>query len=160
MKDPKRSQYKYAKKPYRVSNWSAYEESLRSRGDLTIWLSEEALASWKAKTAGRPGGQRVYDKIAIETAITLRIVYHLALRQTEGFLDSVFRLLGVNLPVPDHTTMSRRGKLLGKIAFAPSKGSGPIQLLIDSTGLKIHVGALRKPPKRRAWRKLHLAVDR
>lgn len=127
---------------------------------MTIWLSEEALTSWKAQASGKPGGQRVYDKLAIETAVTVRIVYHLALRQTEGFLGSVFRLLGVSLPVPDHTTISRRAKKLGKLKLAPPDGKGPIHLLIDSTGLKIHVGHLRKPPKKRAWRKLHLAVDR
>jgi hypothetical protein len=160
VKYPKRSQYKYAKKPYKVRNWQEYEEGLRRRGDLTIWLSEEALRRWKAQTSGKPGGQQIYDNLAIETAVTVRMVYHLALRQTEGFLSSVFQLLGLNLPVPDHTTISRRGKLLGKVVFAPPKDNGPIHLLIDSTGLKIHVGHLRKPPKQRAWRKLHLAVDR
>ena len=156
---PKRSQYKYSKKPYTVRNWPEYEAGLRRRGDLTIWLSEGALARWKAKSSGKPGGQQVYDKLAIETAVTLSLVYHLALRQTEGFLCSIFQLLGLNLPVPDHTTISRRAKKLGKVAFAAAKRSGPIHLLIDSTGLKIHVGHLRKPPKQRAWRKLHLAVD-
>jgi len=157
---PKRSQYKYAKKPYKIRNWREYEKALRRRGDLTIWLSEEALASWKAKASGKPGGQKVYDELAIETAATVRLVYHLPLRQTEGFLSSVFQLLGLSLPVPDHTTISRRAKKLGKLKFSVPRGNGPIHLLIDSTGLKIHVGRLRKPPKQRAWRKLHLAVDR
>ena len=157
---PKRSQYKYAKKPYRVSNWPAYEKGLRSRGDLTIWLSEEALSSWKAKAGGKAGGQRVYDKLATKTAETIRMVYHLALRQTEGFLSSVFRLLELSLPIPDHTTISRRAKRLGKLVFTRTNWKGSVHLLIDSTGLRIHVGNLRKPPKRRSWRKLHLAVDR
>jgi len=73
MNYPKRSQYKHAKTPYRVSNWPAYEEGLRSRGDLTIWLSEEALGSWKAKSSGKPGGQRVYNNLAVETAVTIRM---------------------------------------------------------------------------------------
>jgi len=157
---PKRSQYKYAKKPYEISNWREYEEGLRRRGDLTIWLSEEALASWKAKASGKPGGQKVYDELAIETAATIRLVYHFPLRQTEGFLSSVFQLLELSLPVPDHTTISRRANKLGRLKFSLPGGNGPIHLLIDSTGLKIHVGQLRKPPKQRAWRKLHLAVDR
>jgi hypothetical protein len=157
---PKRNQYKYAKKPYRVCNWPAYERGLRSRGDLTIWLSEDALASWKAKASGKAGGQQVYDKLAIETAMTIRMVYHLALRQAEGFLGSVSRLLGLSLPVPDHATISRRARRLGKLVFTRTSWQGPVHLLIDSTGLRIHVGNLRKPPKRRSWRKLHLAVDR
>jgi len=160
MKYPKRSQYKYAKKAYKIRNWREYEEGLRQRGDLTIWLSVGALACWKAQSNGKPGGQQIYSLLAIETAVTIRMVYHLALRQTEGFLSSVFQLLGLNLPVPDHTTISRRAKTLGKVTFSSPKENGPIHLLIDSTGLKIHVGHLRKPPKQRAWRKLHLAVDR
>ena len=159
MNYPKRSQYKYAKKPYKIRNWREYEKGLRGRGDLTIWLSEEALASWKAKASGKPGGE-VYDELAIETAATIRLVYHLPLRQTEGFLSSVFQLLELSLPVPDHTTISRRAIKLGKLKFSLPRGNGPIHLLIDSTGLKIHVGQLRKPPKQRAWRKLHLAVNR
>ena len=69
MNYPKRSQYKYAKKPYKIRNWREYEKGLRGRGDLTIWLSEEALASWKAKASGKPGGQKVYDELAIETEL-------------------------------------------------------------------------------------------
>jgi len=157
---PKRSQYKYAKKPYKIRNWREYEEGLRRRGDLTIWLSDEALASWKAKASGKPGGQKIYDDLAIETAATIRLVYHLALRQTEGFLGSMFGLLQLSLPVPDHTTISRRAKKLGKLKFSLPRNNAPIHLLIDSTGLKIHVGQLRNPPQQRAWRKLHLAVDR
>jgi len=83
---PKRSQDKYAKKAYEIRNWREYEEGLRRRGDLTIWFSEEALSSWTAQANGKPGGQRLYDELAIETAATIRLVYHLPLRQTEGFL--------------------------------------------------------------------------
>ena len=159
MKYPKRSQYKYTKKTYRVRNWRAYEEGLRRRGDLTIWLSEEAIKAWRAPASGKPGGQRIYANIAIQTALTVRLVYHLALRQTEGFLRSLATQLELDIPIPDHTTLSRRTKKLGKIGFAPAASSRPIHILIDSTGLKIHVGNLRKPPKNRDWRKLHVAVN-
>ncbi len=87
------------------------------------------------------------------------MVFHLPLRQTEGFLRSLADMLEVELPIPDHTTLSRRLKALGEIPFRAVASSRSIHLLIDSTGLRIHVGNLRKPPKRRAWRKLHLAVD-
>lgn len=161
MKYPKRSQYKYAKKPYRVRNWHQYEAGLRRRGDLTIWITQAAIDSWHARPSGRPGGQRQYSRVAIETALTVRMVYHLALRQGEGFLGSIFDLLGLALLVPDHTTVSRRAKKLGRLPLsAPINGSKPVHLLIDSTGLRIRVGNVRKLPKRRAWRKLHLAVDR
>lgn len=87
------------------------------------------------------------------------MVFHLPLRQTEGFLKSLAGLLGLGLPIPDHTTLSRRLKKLGDIGSRRLASGQPIHLLIDSTGLRIHVGHLRKPPKRRVWRKLHLAVD-
>ncbi|MEE8325426.1 MAG: IS5 family transposase, partial [candidate division NC10 bacterium] len=102
---------------------------------------------------------RIYANIAIEAALTIRVVFHLPLRQTEGFLRALAEKLELSIPIPDHTTLSRRVKKLGKIPFYAAEGSRPIHLLIDSTGLRIHVGNLRKPPKNRAWRKLHLAVD-
>jgi hypothetical protein len=159
MKYPKRSQYKYAKSPYRVRNWPEYEARLRRRGDLTVWLSDDAINSWRAPTSGRPGGQRIYANVAIEVALTIRMVFHLPLRQTEGFLLSLAEKLALNIPIPDHTTLSRRLKTLGEISFPVVANDRPIHLLIDSTGLRIHVGNLRKPPKNRVWLKLHLAVD-
>ena len=157
---PKRSQYKYTKKPYRVRNWKTYEEGLRRRGDLTIWLSEDAITRWTARPSGKPGGQRIYTRIAIEAGLSVRMVYGLGLRQTEGFLGSLAQLLGLNIPIPDHTTLSRRAKGLGKVRFTSVAGNRAVHILIDSTGVKIHVGSLRRPPKFRAWRKLHLSVDR
>ena len=159
MKYPKRSQYKYAKSPYRIRNWAEYEAGLRRRGDVTVWLSDDAISSWRAPTSGRPGGQCIYGNIAIEAALTIRMVFHLPLRQTEGCLRSLADMLEVEIPIPDHTTLSRRVKTLGEIPFRAVASHRPIHLLIDSTGLRIHVGNLRKPPKRRAWRKLQLAVD-
>ena len=159
MKYPKRSQYKHAKSRYRVRNWREYEVGLQRRGDLTVWLSDAALDAWLAPPSGKPGGQRTYADIAIEAALTIRMVFHLPLRQTEGFLRSLARMLKVELPIPDHTTLSRRLKKLGEIPFRRLATDRPIHLLIDSTGLRIHVGHLQRPPKNRAWRKLHLAVD-
>ncbi len=112
MKYPKRSQHKHSKSPYRVRNWSEYEAGLRRRGDLTVWLSDDALDAWRAPASGKPGGQRTYADIAIEAALTIRMVFHLPLRQTEGFLRCLAELFEVDLPVPDHTTLSRRLKKL------------------------------------------------
>ena len=117
MRYPKRSQYKYAKSRYRIRNWPEYEAGLRNRGDLTVWLSDAALDAWRAPASGKPGGQRTYSDLAIEAALTIRMVFHLPLRQTEGFLRSLADLLELGLPIPDHTTLSRRLKKLGNLRF-------------------------------------------
>ena len=89
------------KTKYRVRNWREYERGLRSRGDVTIWLSEEAIAAWTPPNNGLRGGQRRYSNLAILTALTLRVVFRLPLRQTEGFLDSLLSLMGLDLKAPD-----------------------------------------------------------
>ena len=124
------------KKKYRIRNWREYERGLRSRGDVTIWLSEDAIAAWVPPKNGLRGGQRRYSNLAVRTALTLRVVFSLPLRQTEGFLDSLLRLMGLNLKAPDHTTLSRRNQI---VAVPPLTRSydGPIDLIVDSTGLKI-----------------------
>ena len=128
---------------------------------MTVWFDEEAIANWKADKTGKPGGQRVYSDMAIETGLVVRMVYKLAYRQTEGFLHSMASLLGLGIEIPDYSTLCRRSRLLRKKLRIPKGASNqPIQLMIDSTGLRIHVGTARKPPKQRAWRKLHIAVLR
>ena len=148
---------------YRVTNWPEYERSLVQRGDITIWLSPAAIKSWNAKPSGRRGAPRKYSDLAIETALTLRLVFHLPLRQTEGFLNSLFALMGLDLSAPDHTTLSRRSKQLNvKLRRIPTKGA--IHLIVDSSGLSI-VGegewASAKYGKRgkRGWKNLHIGVD-
>jgi hypothetical protein len=93
---------------YRFRNWPQYEAGLKRRGDLTLWLDEAAIAGWQAPRRTTPGGQALYSDLAIELVLTLRLVFHLALRQAEGFVASVLRLLGLELPVPDHTTSHGR----------------------------------------------------
>ena len=117
----KRSQQKYVQKTYRVRNWNEYETGLRDRGSLTVWLgiTNGKLANWDAPRPKRrrPGRQPKYSDQAIETTVTLGMVFGLASRQTEGFLRSLLTLLGLSNEVPDHTTISRRKAKLGKIAF-------------------------------------------
>lgn len=160
-KYPQRNQLKYTKKPYRVRNWNEYEAGLRRRGDLTIWFSDDSIRAWHPPVGGKPGGQRRYSDMAIETALTVRAVYGLALRQTEGFLRSIAKLLQLEIQTPDHSTLSRRSSMLKAPVKKASTGDGPLHILIDSTGLKAHRG--RTPPadirNRRTWRKLHLVVD-
>ena len=157
----KRSQAKYVRKSYRTTNWTEYEAALRQRGSVTVWISEEELRGWGPPERGqrRPGGQQRYSNHAIETALTVGMVFHLALRQTEGFPQSLFSLLDVDCRAPDHTTISRRARKRGKLPICSAAGSKPVHILVDSTGLSIHVGNLRKPPRNRDWRKLHLAVN-
>ncbi len=147
----KRSQRKYVQKTYSVRNWSEYETGLRARGSLTVWLAhtEGKLASRDAPRPKRrkPGRPRKYSNHAIETAVTLGMVFRLASRQTEGFMRSLLALLGLDNDVPDHTTISRRKARLGKLAFNEKRGERPIHVLIDSSGLSVHVGQLRNPPK-------------
>ena len=155
----KRTQRKYRTR-YKISNWRTYEAGLRQRGSVTIWITEAAKRGWYHRGHRKPGGKRVYSDAAIETFWMISVVYGLPLRQTEGIIESLFDLAAVSLPVPDHSTVSRRVRRLDKVPPAPRKSDGPIHLLVDSSGLKIHVGSARRPPKRRAWRKIHLAVDR
>ena len=149
---------------YRIRNWSAYNASLVKRGSITVWVDEEALAGWQATSPEQRqrGGQYDYSDAAITLLLILKSVYHLTLRETEGFAQSLFELMGVDLPVPDYTTLSRRG---GKLSVSlPVQSSEPIHLVMDSTGLKVYGEGEWKVrqhgySKRRTWRKLHLGVD-
>ena len=149
---------------YRVGNWRAYERGLVSRGDVTLWLSPDARAGWGVPPSGRPGGQQRFSDLAIETALTLRLVFHLPLRQTEGFVRSILTVMRASLDAPDHTTLSRRSQSLD-VAVHNIPATGPLHLIVDSTGLSV-VGegewAAAKHGGRgtRGWKKLHLGVDR
>ena len=126
---------------HKVTNWPAYDASLRQRGSLTIWFSDEAITSWRAEPRTTRGGQPWYSELAILTALTLRAVFRLAYRQTEGLIGSLMRLLGLDLAVPDHTTLCRRAETLEVPRPRSSAGTGgdtgPMHPLVDSTGLKL-----------------------
>jgi transposase len=148
---------------YRVINWSEYEASLIRRGSVTFWFSEDAIANWKPDISSKSrGGQQQYSELAIQTCLTMRLIYGLALRQTEGFVNSLIGLLGADINCPDHTTMSRRTANLEVITDS-LKQDGHIDILIDSTGLKVFGMGQWCEEKhgrgRRIWKKLHLAVD-
>ena len=153
----------------KVTNWPAYDASLRQRGSLTVWFTEEAIASWRAEPRTTRGGQPWYSELAILTALTLRAVFRLAYRQTEGLIGSVIHLLGLDLPVPDHTTLSRRAATLEvprPRSSSPDGGSRsqPVHLLVDSTGLKLcgpgeWLIEKHGTKTRRSWKMLHIGVD-
>ena len=147
---------------YRIRNWPAYDAGLCRRGDLTLWLDEAAITGWRAALRTPPGGQARSSDLAIELVLTLRLAFQLALRQAEGFVGSALRLLGVELSIPDHTTLSRRGR--GFAGRPPQVVPlGPLHLLLDSTGLESFGQGEWQEEKRgrarRSWRKLHLAFD-
>ncbi|MGI9295910.1 MAG: transposase, partial [Pseudomonadales bacterium] len=125
------------KSAYRVKNWPEYEKSLRDRGDITLWLSQDAIDAWTPAKTGTLGGQPIYSDIAIETVLTLRLVFHLPLRQAESFLGSILTLMSLDLPCPDHTTLSRRNRTVNVRRHLDRLPAGPVCLIVDSTGLKI-----------------------
>jgi hypothetical protein len=147
---------------YRVKNWSEYDKALVQRGSITIWLSDDFEKSWRYTGEKQRGGQFDYSVQAITIMLMMKNVFHLPNRAAEGFVGSIFSMLGVELPVPDHTTLSRRGKDLEVVLL--KKVSGHIDIVMDSTGLKVYGEGEWKvrthgKSKRRTWRKLHIGAD-
>jgi hypothetical protein len=149
---------------YKVTNWKEYDASLVQRGNIAFWISEDAISKWHpSPERNRQGGQTKYSDIAIQTCLVMRSVYKLPLRQTEGFVNSLIKLLELDISSPDHTTISRRSEDLEVISKSLKK-EVPITILIDSTGLKISGSGEWEEEKhgkgrKKQWRKLHLAID-
>ncbi|AOW48040.1 MULTISPECIES: IS5 family transposase [Acetobacteraceae] len=146
---------------YRTTNWPSYNAALKKRGSLMVWF--DPAMTWGGLSTGRRGRRRSYSDAAIQTCLTLKVLFGMALRQATGFVESLLRLAGLAWHVPDFSTLSRRQKSL--TVDIPYGGSGgPLHLLIDSTGIKVegegewhrrkHGGS-----KRRIWRKLHIGID-
>lgn len=153
-----RPQESSPKPRYRVTNWPEYNRALVQRGSVTLWLSDEVIKGWRA----RGGKGCVYSDLAIRCGLSLRAVFNLTLRQTQGFLASLATRLLPGLPVPHYSTLSRRAA--GLDIPVPASSSGPVHLVVDSTGLKVFGEGEWKVrqhgySKRRLWRKLHLGVD-
>src|SRR5918995_1109746 len=129
--------HRIPKQRHRVTNWAEYDAGLRARGSLTVWFTPEAVAAWAAAPRTTRGGQPSYSDLAIATALTLRTVFRLALRQTEGLIASILALLGLDLAAPDHATLSRRAETLEVPRPRSGSGSEPMHLLVDSTGLRL-----------------------
>ena len=146
-----------------LRSWPAYEAGLRRRGDLTFWVDAAAVSGWQAPRRSTPGGQPCYSELAVELVLTLRLVFHLALRQAEGFARSVLQLLGMALPVPDHTTLSRRGRAFAGCQARVNASTGLVHLVLDSTGFELFGQgewcAAKHGRRRGRWLKLHLGVD-
>lgn len=152
------------KTAYRIRNWREYNRALKQRGSLTVWVSKDVIANWTTNDlTGEPGASPIYTNLAIETMATVQAIYSLAGRQTQGFLQSIFELMKIDLTVPDHSTLSRRRR--GLNVTLPIQGwSKPRHLVVDSTGAKVYGEGEWKVrqhgiSKRRTWLKLHLCVD-
>jgi hypothetical protein len=149
---------------YRVTNWPEYDRALVRRGSLTIWFDEAFLQDrWRPAPTGKRGAPFQYSDTAIQALLTLKAVFDLPYRMVEGLAGSIVQWMGVALSIPDHTLMSRRAKTLSVMIPRRSR-SGPIDVVVDSTGLKVYGEGEWKvrqhgAGKRRTWRKVHLAID-
>ena len=128
---------KIPKAKYRVTNWSEYDRGLVRRGDIGFWSDEAVIAGWIAPWRKGPGGQRRYSSTAILATLTLGSVYRLPLRRAEGCVRSLLALMGVEIPVPDHTTLARRRRTAA-VNMHTSAHTRPTDIVLDSTGLKFY----------------------
>jgi hypothetical protein len=147
---------------YRVKNWSEYDKALVQRGSIMFWMSDDFEKTWLYVGRKQRGGQFDYSDQAILVMLTVKEVFHLTNRGLEGFVRSLFRMMKINLPVPDHSTLSKRGKDL-KVKL-PKKASQSLNIVMDSTGLKIYGEGewkvrMHGVSKRRTWRKLHVGAN-
>jgi len=160
---PKQSKPSSRPKPlYRVKNWSEYEKALVQRSSITFWLSDDFEKAWLYAGKKQRGSQFDYSEKAIEIMLTIKEVFHLTNRGVEGFVRSLFEMLNIHLRVPDHSTLSKRGKMLR--VRLPKKTNKSLNLVLDSTGLKIYGEGewkVRKHgySKHRTWRKLHVGAN-
>jgi len=149
---------------YRVSNWPEYDRALVNRGNITVWFEEEFLRQhWRGQGTGKRGAPLRYSDTAIQVLLMLKSLFKLPYRSVEGLARSLLRLMALDLPVPDHTQMSRRARHL-PVGIPRRERQEPLHLVVDSTGLKIYGEGEWKVRqhgvgKRRTWRKVHLAVD-
>jgi len=150
------------KRLYRVRNWPEYEKALIQRGSVTFWLTDDFEKVWLYAGEKQRGSQFDYSEQAIEIMLTIKEVFQLSNRGVEGFVRSLFGMLNIHLQVPDHSTLSKRSKTLR--VKLPKKTKDSMNLVLDSTGLKIYGEGewkVRKHgySKHRTWRKLHVGAN-
>lgn len=147
---------------YKTTNWSSYNEALKQRGSLTIWFDPDM--EWTPAPTGKRGRHQSLSDAAIQTCLTMKVLFGMPLRQTAGFVASLLRLVGLDRTVPDFSTLCRRQRTLN-VAIPYRGGAGPLNLLIDSTGIKAEGegewnAGKHGGPKRRIWRKIHIGIDK
>lgn len=154
------------KKVHRVRNWKDYNQSLVNRGSINFWFSEECISQWNnTERSGRRGRPEKYNDIAIECGLTLKALFGLTFRGTEGFIRSLVEMMDLNIEVPDYSLLCKRQKNLSvKLPITRAKPGEEINILVDSTGLKVYGEGEWKvrqhgTVKKRLWRKLHIALN-
>ena len=153
-----------AKTGYKITNWKKYNESLVQRGSITFWFRDDVIDQWQHQNdQPKVGHPFVYSDTAIESMLILRELFRLPYRQTEGLGRSLSKLMGVDVAIPDYTSLAKRAAALG-VSLDVADRKGPIDVVVDSTGLKVFGEGEWKTrkhgvSKRRTWRKLHLAVN-
>lgn len=153
------------KKKYKVRNWKEYNQSLVDRGKLFFWITQEAIDEWKeTEKTGKRGRPEEYSNLAIQTAMTLQQVFHLPLRGTEGFINSIFERMNISLSSPNYSTLSIRGETLSVKIRVREQNSEPLHVVVDSTGIKVYGEGEWKVRmhgwgKHRTWKKLHIGFD-
>lgn len=155
---------KQAQHQYRIRNWKEYNKGLKARGSLTIWISKEAIETWlEPELSGNKGASKTYSDQAIATIATLKSIFGLAGRQVIGFIESLFKIMNIDLPVPEHSTISRRmGKL--EVDLPYQKAHRARHVVVDGTGVKVYGEGEWKMrqhgvSKRRTWLKVHMSTD-
>lgn len=151
----------WAQTQYKTRNWSPYNTALKQRGSLSVWFDPDM--DWTPRPNGKRGRQQRFSDAAIQTCLTMKVLFGMPLRQTTGFVESLLRLAGLDWAVPDFPTLSRRQRTLN-VSLPYRCGTGPLNLLIDSTGIKAEGEGERNArkhggPKRRIWRKIHIGID-
>lgn len=157
--------HKFDKKSYNKRDWQAYDQSLVNRGSLVILFSEEVVSNWNMckQPHQKRGRTKTYSDLAIQTCHTLRLLQKQALRQTQDPVSSIIGLLGLDLAVPDHTTLSRRLQNLA-IPRNPSSSNSSTVVIVDSSGLKVTgekewMNHKHGTCQRKVWGKLHIAIN-
>ena len=156
-----------AKHQYKIRNWGVYNKALKERGNLGIWLDQETIEAWELKRiVGKNGRPKKYSDKAIECILSIRLLFNLPLRATEGLLRSLFKGMKKDVSVPDYTLVCKRQKSLKLPSLCAKKASKkPISdVVIDSTGVKVYGEGEWKvkkhgQAKRRKWCKLHIVID-
>ena len=146
---------------YRTTNWKSYNDALKQRGSLLIWLDKEMV--WRAPKAGSNGRPPVFSDGAIQFCLMVKVLFGLPLRQTIGMVASILSMAELDWPVPDFSTLSRRQKTI-TVQIPSRRAAGPLNLLVDSTGIKFlgdgeWLARKHGSHRRRQYRKVHLAMD-
>ena len=146
---------------YRTTNWKSYNDGLKQRGSLLIWLDQDMV--WRAPKAGRPGRPPVFSDAAIQFCLMVKVLFGLPLRQTTGMVASILQMARLDWSVPDFSTLSRRQKTIS-VDISSRRAAGPLNLLVDSTGIKFlgdgeWLARKHGTHRRRQYRKVHLAMD-